>query len=50
MAQGFRVVCGKCDHTIVACEAQRRAREWDAAHPREPYCTPCQPAEIRLQK
>ena len=21
-------------------DAQRRAREWDAAHPREPYCPP----------
>ena len=31
-------------------EAQRLAREWDAAHPCEPYCTPCQPAKIRLQK
>jgi len=20
------------------------ARAWDAAHPREPHCTPCQPA------
>ena len=25
-------------------EAQRRARVWDAAHPREPHCTPGQPA------
>ena len=25
-------------------EAQRLARAWDAAHPREPHCTPCQPA------
>ncbi len=24
-------------------EAQRLAREWDEAHPREPHCTPCQP-------
>jgi len=21
-----------------------RARAWDAAHPREPHCAPCQPA------
>ena len=25
-------------------EAQRLAREWDEAHPREPHCTPCPPA------
>ena len=25
-------------------EAQRLAREWDAAHPREPHCTPGPPA------
>ena len=25
-------------------EAQRLARAWDAAHPREPHCTPCPPA------
>jgi len=28
-------------------EAQRLAREWDAAHPREPHCTPC-PQAVRL--
>ena len=25
-------------------EAQRLARAWDAAHPREPHCTRCPPA------
>ena len=25
-------------------DAKRLAREWDAAHPREPHCTPCEVA------
>ncbi len=36
-------VAGRMDPTQIA-DAQRLAREWDAAHPREPHCTPCPPA------
>jgi TPR repeat protein len=34
-AQGCDIVAGRMDPTQIA-EAQRLAREWDAAHPREP--------------
>jgi len=36
-------VAGQMTPTQIA-EAQRLAHEWDAAHPREPHCTPCPPA------
>ena len=37
------IVAGRMTPAQLA-EAQRLALEWDAAHPREPHCTPCPPA------